>query len=183
MTCQKAGTAPTDCGAGIAAGAKLSFTMDYATGITAFQDEVANYKSDAGQAGITINLVPQSFNTIIGETTPCAVGPKCSWDMLNFGGWNFNGPGFEPTGEPLFATGAGSNPGSYSDPTEDKLIQETHTSSSLSTFDQYATYTDQQLPFLWMPNAYAVQAVSSKLANVTFNPLGDFTPEYWNFTK
>ena len=183
MTCQKAGSAATDCGAGIAAGAKLSFTMDYATGITAFQDEVANYKSDAGQAGITLNLVPQSFNTIIGETTPCAVGPKCSWDMLNFGGWNFNGPGFEPTGEPLFATGAGSNPGSYSNPTEDKLIGETHTSSSLSTFDQYATYTDQQLPFLWMPNAYTVQAVSSKLANVTFNPLGDFTPEYWNFTK
>jgi peptide/nickel transport system substrate-binding protein len=183
MTCQKPGTAATECGAGIAAGTKLSFTMDYATGITAFQDEVANYKSDTSQVGIQINDVPQSFNTIIGETTPCTPGPKCSWDMLNFGGWNFNGPGYEPTGEPLFATGAGSNAGSYSNPTEDKLIQETHTSSSLGVFDQYATYTDQQLPFVWMPNAYAVQAVSSKLANVTFNPLGDFTPEYWNFTK
>jgi len=183
MTCQSAGTAATDCGAGIAAGAKLSFTMDYATGITAFQDEVANYKSDAGEAGIQLNLVPQSFNTIIGETTPCAVGPKCSWDMLNFGGWNFNGPGYEPTGEPLFATGAGSNSGSYSNPTEDKLIQETHTSSSLGGFDQYATFTDQQLPFIWMPNAYAVQAVSSKLAGVAFNPLADFTPEFWYFTK
>jgi len=183
QTCEKPGTAATECGASIAKGTKLSFTMDYATGITAFQDEVANYKSDAGQAGIQINDVPQSFNTVIGETTPCAVGPKCNWDMLNFGGWNFNGPGFEPTGEPLFATGAGSNAGSYSDPTEDKLINETHTSSSLGVFDQYATYTAQQLPFIWMPNAYAVQAVSSKLANVTFNPLGDFTPEYWYFTK
>ena len=183
MTCEKPGTAATECGASIAKGAKMSFTMDYATGITAFQDEVADYKSDAGQAGIQINVVPQSFNTIIGETTPCAVGPKCSWDMLNFGGWGYNGPGFEPTGEPLFATGAGSNSGSYSDSTEDKLIDETHTSSSLSVFAQYATYTDQQLPFIWTPNAYAVQAVSSKLANVTFNPLGDFTPEYWYFTK
>ncbi len=183
MTCQKPGTSSTECGANIASGTKLSFTMDYATGITAFQDEVANYKSDTSQVGIQINDVPQSFNTIIGETTPCTPGPKCSWDMLNFGGWNFNGPGYEPTGEPLFATGAGSNAGSYTSSTEDNLIQETHTSSSLSVFDQYATYTDQQLPYIWMPNAYAVQAVTSKLANVTFNPLGDFTPEYWYFTK
>ena len=183
QTCENPGTAANECGASIAKGTKLSFTMDYATGITAFQDEVANYKSDASQAGIQINDVPQSFNTVIGETTPCAVGPKCNWDMLNFGGWNFNGPGYEPTGEPLFATGAGSNAGSYSNPTEDKLIAETHTSNSLSTFDEYATYTDQQLPFIWMPNAYAVQAVNSTLANVTFNPLGDFTPEFWNFTK
>jgi peptide/nickel transport system substrate-binding protein len=183
MTCESAGTAATDCGAGVTAGTKLSLTMDYATGVQAFQEEVAVYKSDATQAGIAINLVPQSFNTIIGETTPCSPGPKCTWDILNFGGWNFNGPGFEPTGEPLFETGASSNPGSYTDSNEDKLINETHTSSSISVFDQYATYTAQQLPFIWLPNAYAVQAVSSKLANVQFNPLFTWLPEYWNFTK
>jgi len=179
MTC----TDPSKCGAGISAGQKLSLTMDYATGIQAFQQEVAVLKSDAAQAGIAINLVPQSFNTVIGETTPCSPGPKCTWDILNFGGWNFNGPGFEPTGEPLFATGAGSNSGSYSNSEEDNLITATHTSSSLSVFQQYATYTDQQLPFIWMPNAYAVQAVTSTLGGVAFNPLADFLPEYWYFTK
>jgi peptide/nickel transport system substrate-binding protein len=183
MTCQSAGTASNECGAGVKAGSKLSLTMDYATGVQAFQQEVAVYKSDATQAGVQINLVPQSFNTIIGETTPCSPGPKCTWDILNFGGWNFNGPGFEPTGEPLFETGASSNPGSYSDSQEDKLINETHTSSSLGVFDQYAAYTAQQLPFIWLPNAYAIQAVSSKLANVNFNPLFTWLPEYWNFTK
>jgi peptide/nickel transport system substrate-binding protein len=183
MTCESAGTASNECGAGVTTGTKLSLTMDYATGVQAFQEEVAVYKSDATQAGIAINLVPQSFNTIIGETTPCSPGPKCTWDILNFGGWNFNGPGFEPTGEPLFETGASSNPGSYTDPQEDKLINETHTSSSIGVFDQYATYTAQQLPFIWLPNAYAVQAVSSKLANVAFNPLFTQLPEYWTFTK
>jgi hypothetical protein len=34
-----------------------------------------------------------------------------------------------------------------------------------------------------MPNAYSVWAVSSKLANVGFNPLATLLPEYWNFTK
>jgi peptide/nickel transport system substrate-binding protein len=179
MTCQAA----AKCGPGVTSGTQLKLTMDYATGIAAFQQEVQVFKSDAEQAGISVSLVPQSFNAIIGETTPCKPGPKCTWDILNFGGWNFNGPGFEPTGEPLFQTGASSNSGSYSDPTEDKLINETHTSSSLSVFTQYATYTAQQLPFIWMPNAYTVAAVSSTLANVGFNPLFTFLPEYWYFTK
>jgi peptide/nickel transport system substrate-binding protein len=180
MTCQN----PAQCGTGVTKGTKLKVTMDYATGVTFFQQEVAVYKSDLAQAGITLNLVPQSFNTIIGETAPCKPMPSCStWQALNFGGWNFNGPGFEPTGEPLFQTGAASNAGGFSNTTEDQLINATHTSSSLSTFDQYATYTAQQLPFIWTPNSYTVQAVNAKLANVAFNPLGTVLPEYWGFTK
>jgi peptide/nickel transport system substrate-binding protein len=183
MTCQSPGTGNTQCGAGVNAGSKLSMTMDYATGVQAFQEEVAIIKSDMAQAGIQMTLVPQSFDTIIGESAPCKPGPKCNWDILNFGGWNFNGPGFEPTGEPLFATGAFSNSGSYSSPTMDSLINQTHTSDSLTTFQNYASYVANQLPFIWMPNAYTVAANSSKLANVTYNPLFTFLPEYWNFTK
>jgi peptide/nickel transport system substrate-binding protein len=147
------------------------------------QEEAATYKSDASQAGISINIVSQSFNTIIGEATPCSPGPNCSWNALMYGGWLFNGPGFEPTGEPLFETGAGSNSGSYSNPTMDKMINETHTNSALSVMQSYATYGAQQLPYIWMPNPYTVQAVSSTLHNVTFNSLGTFLPEYWYFTK
>lgn len=180
MTCET----PSQCGAGVTAGTKLSITMDYATGVTFFTQEVAILKSDMASAGIQLNLVPQSFNTIIGETAPCKPSQAaCKWQALNFGGWNFNGPGFEPTGEPLFQTGASSNAGSYSDPTEDKLINATHTSNSLSVFQQYATYTAEQLPFIWTPNAYTVTATTSKLANVVNNPLFTFLPEYWNFTK
>ena len=65
----------------------------------------------------------------------------------------------------------------------DKLISLTHTSSSLSVFQQYATYLAEQLPYIWMPNPYIVQAVSTRLANVGFNPLATTLPEYWNFTK
>ena len=179
MTC----TDPAKCGAGIPSGAKLAFTMDYATGVTYAVQEVQIYKSDAAQAGVDINIVPQSFNTVISESPPCSPGPKCTWNALFWGGWNFNGPGFEPTGEPLFATGASSNSPSYSDPTMDNLIQATHTSNSLSVFQQYATYTAQQLPFIWFPNYYNVAAVNSKLGGVAFNPLADVLPEYWYYTK
>ena len=179
MTCES----PAKCGSGITKGTRLSFTIDYPTGITAFQGEVADYQTDADQAGIRISLVPRAFDTIVDESAPCAAGPTCSWDMLYLGGWSFDGPGYEPTGQSLFATGAETNSGSYSNPTEDGLIADTRSSGSLAVFKQYATYTDEQLPVIWMPEAYAVQAVTSKLANVAFNALGDFTPEYWHFTR
>jgi peptide/nickel transport system substrate-binding protein len=181
MTCQT----PSLCGPGVTAGTKLAFTMDYATGVTYFQQEISIYKSDLSEAGIQVTLVPQSFNTIIGESQPCKpTAAACKWQALFFGGWNYNGPGFEPTGEPLYQTGATSNAGSYSDPTMDNLINLTHTSSSLSVFQQYATYTAQQLPaVIYFPDYYNIMAVNSKLANVGFNPLADILPEYWNFTK
>jgi peptide/nickel transport system substrate-binding protein len=180
--CTKPGTASDECGAGISSGQKLQFTLDYSTGQAEFAQEADVYKSDAAQAGIQISIVGQSFDTIIGETTPCS-GPKCTWDALMYGGWVYNGPGYEPTGEPLFETGAGSNAGSYSNSTEDGLIAETHTSNSLSVFDQYATYTAQQIPYIWMPTAYTVQAVSSNLKGVAFNPVSGVFPEYWYFAK
>jgi peptide/nickel transport system substrate-binding protein len=100
-----------------------------------------------------------------------------------YGGWVYNGPGYEPTGEPLFQTGAGSNSGSYSNPAEDSLIAQTHTSSSLAVFDRYATYTAEQLPFVWMPTSYAIYAVNSKLKGFADNPVSGVFPEYWYFTR
>jgi peptide/nickel transport system substrate-binding protein len=179
MTCET----PSKCGAGIHSGEQMKFTMDWATGTATTQQEVSIYKSDASKAGISINLVGQSFNTIEGEAAPCKPGPKCTWDVLMYGGWLFNGPGFEPTGEPLFETGAGSNSGSYSNAKEDNLINLTHTSSSLTVFHNYATYTAQQLPYIWMPNSYTVEAVTNNLHHVAFNSLNTLLPEYWYFTK
>jgi peptide/nickel transport system substrate-binding protein len=180
MVCQD----PSKCGTGIKKGQQAKFTFVYATGQASVTAQWQAYKSDASKAGIDINLVGQTFNTIIGESAPCKpMGPKCNIQVFAFGGWAYNGPGFEPTGEPLFATGAGSNSGNYSDAKMDQLINATHTSSSLDVFHNYATYGAQQLPFIWAPNPYGIQAVSSKLQNVTFNALYTLLPEYWHFTK
>jgi peptide/nickel transport system substrate-binding protein len=180
MTCQD----PAKCGTGIPKGQQMKLTYVYSTGQAAVTAMWQTYKSDASLAGIDINIVGQSFNSIVGEAAPCApMGPQCTVQVFAYGGWVFDGPGFEPTGEPLFATGAGSNAGNYSDPTMDSLINATHTSSSLAVFHNYATYGAQQLPFIWAPNPYTIQAVSSKLHNVTFSPLHTLLPEYWYFTK
>src|SRR5580700_542752 len=182
MTCQDA----SKCGSGITKGEPLKMTFVYSTGVAAATATYQAIKSEESQIGIDVTLVGQSFDSIIGESAPCApMSSKCNVQVFAYGGWAYDGPGFEPTGEPLFATGAGSNSGNYSNPEMDKLINETHTSNSLAAFHQYATYASQQLPFMWVPNPnpFQIQAVSSKLHNVAFSPMFTLLPEYWYFTK
>jgi peptide/nickel transport system substrate-binding protein len=182
MVCENPGTGPAECGAGIPQGRKFAFTLDWATGFVTTPQMMDMYRADAAKAGIDITLVSQSFQGVLGEAAPCS-GPKCSWDALYYGNWLFNGPGFEPSGEALFQTGAGANAGSYSDQVEDSLITQTHTNSSLSTFGKYATYTAEQLPFIWMPDQYGVWAVSDKLHNAYLSPVDTLLPEFWYLTK
>jgi peptide/nickel transport system substrate-binding protein len=182
MTCQD----PSECGTGITKGEQLKLTFLYSTGIAAATATWQAIKSEESIVGIDVTLVGESFDSIIGQSAPCApMGPKCNVQVFAYGGWSYDGPGMEPTGEPLFATGAGSNSGNYSDATMDRLINETHTSSSMAVFDQYATYGAQQLPFLWIPepNPFQVQAVTGKLHGVTFSPMFTMLPEYWYFTS
>ncbi len=183
MTCRRPGTAPGDCGARIARNQKLAFTLDWATGsVSDTSQMLAAYKADAARAGIKISLAGKPFADLLSELTPCEPGPKCTWDALYLDEWVFDGPGFEPTGEQLFQTGSSSNFGSYSSATEDKLIGETHTSSSLAVFHEYAAYTARQLPYIWLPSQYAVWGVARKLHDVRLSPLYDLLPEYWYFS-
>jgi peptide/nickel transport system substrate-binding protein len=174
MTCET----PAKCGAGIKAGQKASFELDYSTGQAAFTQEAEILKSDASKAGISIDIVGKTFNAVIGEALPT----NKTWQGAMYGLWIYS-PDYEPTGETLFATGAGSNSGAYSNPEMDRLIQATQTSGSMATYHQFANYAAIQLPFIYEPLSYTIQAVNSKLHNVAFNPLQTFLPEYYYFTK
>jgi peptide/nickel transport system substrate-binding protein len=180
LTCESAGSGASNCGAGIAKGTQAKFSMAYTSGISTQADDVAILKSGLNLAGIQLTPQAQTFNTLLGDTVPCKpTQASCKWTFLYLGGWLFNGPGFEPTGEALYETGVPSNSGSYTDPMMDTLTKTTQTSSSLSDFDQYANYTATQLPALWMPWGTGIQAVKTGLHNVTQNPMLTFFPEYW----
>jgi peptide/nickel transport system substrate-binding protein len=174
MTCQT----PAKCGPGIKAGQKFAFTLDYSTGEAAFTDEVAIYKSDASKAGIDITIVGQTFDTVAGEAIPT----NPSWEGAMYGLWIY-APDYEPTGEDLFFTGAGSNGGAYSNAEMNKLITATQTSSSYGTFHTFDNYAALQLPYIYQPLAYAIQAIKSNLHGVDFNPLQTYLPQYYYFTK
>lgn len=177
LTCQ----APAKCGAGITKGEKAAFSLDYSTNTSYLGPQAQVFKSDASKAGIDVTVVGKTFNTIISQNVQSNYK---NWDMSGYGGWAYNGPGFLPTGEPLFATGAGSNYGQYSDPAMDKLIQAAQTASGgMTSFDTFATYAARQLPYLFTPDPYVVEAVKSNLHGVAFSPLGTLLPEYWYLTK
>jgi peptide/nickel transport system substrate-binding protein len=175
MTCED----PAKCGSGVKAGTQAKFTMDYTSGVAALAAQEAVYKSDAAQAGISIALQAESFSTLLGVAVPT----NHTWQMVDISGWAYDGPGYLPTGEPLFLTGAPSNSGGYSNATEDNLIKSIQDNPSMSLFHQYATFTADQVPFIWVPQQYFIQAVKSNLQNVTWNPMYTFLPEYWYYTS
>jgi peptide/nickel transport system substrate-binding protein len=180
MTC----VTPSLCGSGVTKGTELSLTLGYPAGSAAALAQAALIRADAAQAGIKVTLKAQSTAAISGEVSGgSAGGASAAWDIADTGGRTFGGSGFEPTGEPLFQTGGTLNIGGFSDAVEDKLIDLTQTSNSLSVFQQYATYTAEQLPYLWLPSTYSVNAARGNLANATGDPLFTQMPEYWYFTK
>lgn len=179
-TCVRPGTGPTDCGKGIAAGQKLTFNFQYATGTQAGTEEDAALQSAFAQAGIKLAESGASFGTVTGNIVPCS--KSGCWQMLYYNqGWYFD-PGYnDPDGSVLFATG---NPGGYSDPTADGLMTKLP-SGGLTALHNYENYVAKQLPTLWMPEfAAQISAVSNKLKGVyPQDPDSNIYPEDWYFVK
>jgi peptide/nickel transport system substrate-binding protein len=183
-TCTSPGTGASDCGAGIAAGAKLSFNLLYASGSIEQTSEMEAMKSTFSEVGIDLNLSEAPFDTVISSSVPCQpTQASCSWQLDNWGGgWSYSMDHF-PNGDLIFGTGAGDNFGSYSSSTADSLI--TQTDHQPGTLDTDENYLAQNLPAVFMPKAdYQLTEISTKLQGVTpQEPTFNLTPEDWYFTK
>jgi len=182
-TCTTPGTAANQCGAGVPAGAQASFHLEYASGSPAFDAMMAQFKTDLSKAGIQINLSTNTFNTVIGNATPCQTGHPCTWDMEFWGVWVYS-PDYYPTGDLLWATGAGSNANAYSDPMTDQLITATETSNSVQSMFAYEDYLAKQLPVVWMPTNYLqLSEINSHLQGTgPQDPLANIYPENWSWS-
>jgi peptide/nickel transport system substrate-binding protein len=185
-TCNRPGSGPDQCGAGVPAGAQLEFQMLYASGKQTTTLAMQQLQSSATKVGIRIDLQTAPFNTVTGVSIPCQVGkPDCAWQMGNWGaGWVFS-PDYYPTGEQIFATGAGSNEGSFSDPKLDALIQATQRSDSPEAMRAYVQYGSQTLPAIWQPNFdYQITEIANNLKGVLpESPYLAITPEDWYYVK
>ncbi len=180
LTCERAGTGGSDCGAGVKAGTQAKFSILYYSGSSAQEDDSDILKAAFALACIQLTVKGETFDKLLADTVPCKPSAsRCGWTFLYLGGLTFSGPGYEPTGETLFLTGAPDNSGSYSSATMNRLINQTHTSDSVATFYAYADFTAEQEPSLWMPWPVYTYAVSNHMHNVTQSPLGTFLPEYW----
>jgi len=182
LTCERPGDLPSECGAGVGRGrtANLGFAAAWSDGpAQPSQSPMGIVRTDLAAAGIRVSV---SYPVTLIGPAPCAA-PDCSAAMQYVGGWEFDGPGYAPTGEPLFQTDASWNLGLYSSAQMNSLISAAQTSNRRSAFHAYANYTATQLPVIWLPDPYSVVAVSQRLREVAQSPLSSFYPEYWYFTS
>jgi peptide/nickel transport system substrate-binding protein len=184
-TCQKPGTGPAQCGAGIAAGQQLQFELEYSSGRSTTDEQNAAVQSSEEQAGIKLNLKPEPFNTLIGNTGVCTAtshAQNCGWQLVEFG---YDPYGLYPADTGNFATGGSSNYGGYSDPEADSLINTTLQVTSQQDFFNYEDYVARQLPWLWLPLRENIEVYKSNLGG--FVPLNSFSFdldfEVWHFTQ
>ena len=182
-TCQD----PSRCGPGISKGHQLVFNLPYATGVDWITAEMTQLESNASLVGIRLNLEPKPFDqvTAIGGPNCVVARTSCDWDMVNWGGgWSFV-PDYYPSGETLFESGAGANSSGYSNAENDTLINQTLTSSSLSSLYAWQNYLSTQIPFVWQPiGPFAMTEVTDNLRGVLpQDTTGNLNPEDWYFVK
>jgi peptide/nickel transport system substrate-binding protein len=174
QTCTSPGTASSDCGKGIAAGATLNFAIIWASGLPSL-DQTLNAEISAwGQIGINFSHTESSFNNVVTQCSGHSF-QICMWGA----GWIY-APDYYPSGEALFVPGASFNVGSYNDPMMTTLVKQSISEDvSLTAFGNYAA---AQLPVLWEPNPLSTAEVSTSLHGVMpVNPLGNLMPEYYYF--
>jgi peptide/nickel transport system substrate-binding protein len=177
-TCRRPGTGPGDCGAGVARGAELAFTVRYTPGTGLVQPILAAEQQSWSRAGIHVTLEEEPPGSVLADTTRCPAG--CPWELADFGGWLFS-PGYYPTGEALFATGAPYNVGGYSDPANDTRVQATLTGAG--GLGSYRSYLASQLPVLYQPElASRLTEIRDGLSGVTpQSAVLALTPEAWRW--
>jgi peptide/nickel transport system substrate-binding protein len=178
---------PAKCGAGIAAGSQLSFSFIYESGVQWVTQEMTELQSNASSIGIKLNLVPKPFNEVLSVAGGNCVVVKapCNWDFANWGfGWSFS-PDYLPTGDQLFECGAIANSGGYCNPTDDAMINQTLTDSSLQAMYSWQNYLAPQLPVEYQPNAaYTLSEIANNLKGVLpQSPTLSINPEDWYFVK
>ncbi|RPE38559.1 peptide/nickel transport system substrate-binding protein [Streptomyces sp. Ag109_O5-1] len=185
-TCESPGTGSSQCGAGIKAGQALTFDLVYSSGRATTDEQNAAIKSSEAQAGITVNLRSEPFNTLISRIGTCTAkshpSSTCGWQLAEFG---YDPYPLYPNGTGFFDTGGYNNSGGYSDPKMDQLVKATEYGSSAQAFTAYEDYTARQLPWLWLPLREGLLVYRTKLQGVV--PLNPFssanTFEDWGYSK
>ncbi|MGH9104969.1 MAG: ABC transporter substrate-binding protein [Acidimicrobiales bacterium] len=184
--CTKPG--PAGCGAGVTAGQKLSLNLLYSSGSTILTQDTDLFQSDAAQAGVQINPKSLDFDSVIAQVQACTPKgkgtPKCNWQLGEYGGIS---EATYPGGDGLLNTGGAFNAGQYSNPTLDRLIQDSTTAKTLATYKQYEDLVVKEEPWIWQPVPDNMIATAKNLTGYGLTSefdgggFGYIEPNYWAF--
>ncbi len=182
-TCLQPGTGSDDCGAGIARGAELNFTLEYSNGTDGAAAEMAIEAASWASIGIQVTLVAASPADVVHDAAACSAGPSCTWELAYWGTGSLFSPDHYPTGEQIFATAAPLNDGNFSSPIVDNLTQQLQYTNANPRY--YKTYLARELPVAYEPEpATYLWEVDKKLRGVTpFDVFENNDPERYYFVN
>ncbi|WP_327275487.1 peptide ABC transporter substrate-binding protein [Streptomyces sp. NBC_01224] len=184
MVCTAPGTGDNQCGAGVDKGTKFRMQVLSQSGSTVTDNMMSALQSSFAKTGIDFTIKTAPVNSVLSQAGQCkADQDSCKWQLSFFGtagSWYF--PAY-PSGDSLFATGGGSNFGSYSNPAVDKLVTQTTTSSSDEAVQKYSAALAKDLPVIWLPEPdYQVSVVKKSLGGFAQDSLANFHPAMWKWT-
>jgi peptide/nickel transport system substrate-binding protein len=183
-TCERPGTGASDCGAGIARGAKLSFNVIGTESSNSEYRLLQYLVSSFSAVGVhsNVKLVPDA--SLASDAAECIGKTTCPWDMeLWMGEWPLGWTPYVETGGNTFACGAASNYLSLCNAYDDKLIAANHSSSDpVKALEQWENYMVREQFQIYLPiPPYRVVAYRSNLAGVTpLDPYLQIFPEDWH---
>jgi peptide/nickel transport system substrate-binding protein len=184
--CSSAGSGPTDCGAGIPAGTKLSFSFYYNTGTPIIGQQAQSLAEAAKQAGITISLSGMTFNTILQKYyDPNGPSQYNTWAMTDFGG-DTNDP--YPTTFGLLNINGPENAGDLVNNQINSLIHASVASSNPNAVSNELSWITANVPELWQPNPDYGWAWKKTVSSTEPGALESLTqyylqPEFWYLTN
>ncbi len=192
--CSRPGDGTADCGAGIANGQKLQFSLLYASGSVSLTNEMEAMQSALhSQAGIDLTLSTAPFSQVLATAfNGCTMANPCSgWELANWGGgWSY-APDYLPTGGELFGCGSASNGGDWCNSTTTANIVATHTApnqaAEIAALFRYEDQLAEQLPVVYVPTVPLLQGLvmyKSSLHGVTpLDPFGNVYPQMYRFAS
>lgn len=182
--CEKPGTAANECGAGIAKGTTLAFSMLTEGGYQSLTDMFNAEASNWDSIGFSMSSRTAPISSVVGDCQ-AAIDSKYELCPLVIS-WTYT-PDVYPSGEVLWASGGGSNVGAYSSSLIDADIKAT--TFGRAKLATYATELAKQVPAIWEPEAATVIENIKTLKSMKINgvngfvqdPLENFLPEYLHY--
>ena len=181
-TCARPGSGSGQCGAGIAKGAPLAFTVLIYSTAADQSIEMQAYKTVAATVGVDITV--KTVSNVYAEAGRCTASqPTCSWQVAAWGGAVFAGGNYYPLGAGYFYSTSSNNHENYVSATADQLDQAGRKPGA--SIYPWEDYIARNLPELWIPNAiFQIVVARTNLKGVfPNNPLLSIYPQRWSYTS
>ncbi|MFE2040548.1 ABC transporter substrate-binding protein [Streptomyces sp. NPDC059477] len=185
-TCERPGTGPGECGAGIPQGQTIDFTLSSANTPAYVGARDIAFASQAKKLGVEVTIETKSLNYLYTNYgNSFAPANKDKWAAQDYGPL-YLAAGY-PSSNTVFNTGGSFNLGGYRNAEVDKLIEASTFGADPTVLSTEVTSLSKDLPVLFFPTPHTLVVWKDTLSGPpsSFNALLSFlyTPELWYFRE